>query len=809
LKKRSSRSKTVPSKTASSQWPISSFLILLAGMILLGLLMLQEDNFRWLGSPFSISNPYWNFLMMAALAAMGYGFYRMPAKTSGGDLSKWTAYSILAVIFGAAAYLRFVRADQAYSGYWADPAIEIADVCEMVQKHVFFVIFPEGGREPLFSYCAALIWWLFPSLKALFVQRLTANVINLAAIWILYRLGREVSGKRSVGIILAGLAAATKGLLLLNLCGMRVNTLTFGIALMFWAQVKLFKKMNLKHFLFWGLAISAGLYTYTVIRLWVPFLVLTTLVFGFWSQKKQSIHSWIKAVCAVFLIFYLSFYLDSMLGMFSKNFISVIWGSYFPAWVIWQCLLGALLIYGYRVSGKNNNWLCAWGLGFLVVSILGQPIALHPEVAGRITEQSLLPKTLGGWFSAESIQTISTHGKQAFMALFSSGSGRSDMNILGDCFFDFQASVLILTGLVYAAIRPAWMKSFIVLSAITAILPYWLTSDLHMAKISGTAVPLLLLAALALGHLIDILFQSPGTKRSMGFIFVLTLCLFWGWEVRSSYQRVYDKWWWEVWNDDVCVSRAVDKELPEKRVYLIRIPDSVSHSGQFFDANTQSILHDNEPTYLLQPANVIDVRPGETRKDVAVIFSPLMTDLVKKIKTEFPKATWEPTWQYYQKSHDETPFLYSVVIPADQISEKSGKLFSFHVADSAAWCRKYYLSRLCFREGVVESEDMSLKLNPTPLSAASHAVGAEGDWTAPEDGNYTFILKGGDESQVCIDGHHYMTLYSGGPGRTTAEFYMKKGSHHIRIAAYLILGRDFPLLSVENTKLNYKTLLGS
>lgn len=60
MKKRSSRSKTVPSKTASSQWPISSFLILLAGMILLGLLMLQEDNFRWLGSPFSISNPNWD-----------------------------------------------------------------------------------------------------------------------------------------------------------------------------------------------------------------------------------------------------------------------------------------------------------------------------------------------------------------------------------------------------------------------------------------------------------------------------------------------------------------------------------------------------------------------------------------------------------------------------------------------------------------------------------------------------------------------------------------------------------------------------
>jgi hypothetical protein len=476
---------------------------------------------------------------------------------------------------------------------------------------------------------------------------------------------------------------------------------------------------------------------------------------------------------------------------------------------MWQCLFGGLFIYGYRLYKAKEQLFCAFALGLLITSVLSQPIALHPEVAARITDQSLLPKTLAGWFSIEFCVNIFSHFKQAFFALFWVGSGRSDMNVLGDCFFDFQASVLIVIGLVYAVIRPTWSKFFLVLAAIVAIVPYWLTSDIHMAKISGTAVPLLLLAALAAGDLIEISFKSGLKTRWIGFIFILGISIFWGWEVQSSYQRVFDKWWWEVWNDDVCVGRAADKELPNRRVYLTRILDSIPHSGQFFDVNTQAVLHDKETVYLLQPNNVIDVRAGEDRKDVVIIFSPLMKELVQKIKKDFPKSTWEPSWQFYQKSHDEIPFLYSVLIPADQILDKPGKLFSFRVLPENYWLRKVYVSRLGFREGVVESEDLNPTLNPAPIGAKSHAVGAEGNWIAPQDGNYVFSLQGSDSSQVLIDGKESVVLRAYETGKSTETFFLKKGTHHIRIASYLILGIDFPKLSIANKDLNYEIVLGS
>jgi hypothetical protein len=368
---------------------------------------------------------------------------------------------------------------------------------------------------------------------------------------------------------------------------------------------------------------------------------------------------------------------------------------------------------------------------------------------------------------------------------------------------------VIIVGLVYALIRPTGWKLFLVLGAILATLPYCLTSDIHMAKISGTAVPLLLLAAMALGHLLEMLFHKGSKTKWVGFAFILGLSIFWVWEIQSSYERIYDKWWWEVWNDDVCVGREVDKALPDKRVYLIRIPDSIPHSGQFFDVNTQSVLHDEEPIYLLQSSNVIDIRPGEPKKDVVVIFSPRMTQLVNEIKKQFPKSIWVPSWQCYQKSHDEIPFLNSVLIPADQIPDKPEKLFSFHVCEDNFWNRKVYLSRLGFREGVVQSEDLSPTLNPMPDSAASYAVGAEADWVAPADGTYAVSLQGYDVSQLLIDGKNVLTLYWNSTGKTTAQFFLKKGSHHLRIASYLILGRNFPILSLENKTLNYKVVFGS
>jgi hypothetical protein len=254
------------------------------------------------------------------------------------------------------------------------------------------------------------------------------------------------------------------------------------------------------------------------------------------------------------------------------------------------------------------------------------------------------------------------------------------------------------------------------------------------------------------------------------------------------------------------VGRQVDRFLPKDRVYIVRIPDSIKHPNQFFDTNTQSVLHDMDPVYFFQPANPIPLRAGETKKDVAVIVSPLMKDLVARLKREFPKSTWEPAWQYYQKSHDEVPFLYSVQIPADEIADKPGKLFYFVPAPADAWIRKVYLSRMCLREGVVAKEDASLTLNPfLQADGGSSAISAEKDWIAPADGDYTFALRAGDSAQLMVDAKEVLTIFPGTTGAGTVRLSLKKGVHHIRIAGSM----GAPVLKIESKSLNYQLDLGS
>ncbi len=803
MKKKVSKTKKQP-----IGWNPRDLFILLGGILFLGLMMIQEPNFSWMGSPLAIQNPtLWGFLLVLGLVWVAYGLYRVPTEPVAADLSKRVAYSLLFVILAVAAYIRMFRADEAYSGYWADPGTEIADVRDMIDKHVFHIIFPGGGREPFYSWVAAAIWWCFPAFKALLAQRLTSNLINLVTIWLFYRVGREWTGKRLTGVLFAALGAASKPLILLDLSGMRVTTATFGVSLMLLGQVKLFQKKNLKHFLVWGAFLAASLYTYTIVRVLIPFLVLLTLIWVLRDKESQKAPGWIKAVCWVLFVLYFAFYCDSMLGVFYQNLISKIWASSLTLWFLWQCAFAGLFIWAYnQKAAAKAKWLLAWGMGLLLVGILSHPIALHPESAARISGQSLLPKSLAGWFSSEFIHNMSVWVGQTFSSLFYMGRGRSDMTVLNDCFFEFHAAIWVAMGLLYALVRPTPWKTFLVALTLVALVPYLLTTDLHAAKLLAASVPLLLLAALVMSLVVENFTRIKGRGTWPVIALVLGLLVFWGWELQTSYVRVYDKWWWEVWNDDVAVGRQADRFSPTAHVYLVRIPDNVPHPNQFFDTNTQSVLHDVDPVYLFQPVNPIPVRRGEAKPNVVVLVSPLMKPLVAELKKEFPLSTWEPTWQYYQKSHNETPFLYTVQIPTDEIPDRPGKLFYYVAADPNAWIRRTYISRMCMREGVIDHEDASLTLNPFLSSQGGSPISMEKNWIAPEDGDYTFTLRSGDSAQLMVDGKEIFTIFPGSKGFETARLSLKKGVHQVHIAGYMT---GVPALKIENKSSNYLVDLGS
>jgi hypothetical protein len=792
------------SKQNPFELSVSTFFLLFAGVLALCLDFLQLPSFLWLG-PF-VTDHYFLGLLMVGVGLAGYGFYLLPQEKLSEDLNKPTAYALLGLILLTAGFLETDHLGQAFAGFWADSAVMISDIPSVVDMRQFHLVFAVGARPPFYSYICALVWWLFPFLKGMAMLRISSCVVSLTTFWLFYRLGREVSGKRLVGVLLAAFGAASKPYLIQIITGYGGLVLVFAVTLFLLFQFRVFKKPTLARYLQWGAAMAVGIHTYTSAVPWLPFLVLVNIVFVFWKRHSESIEKPAFAAATLFVLFYLLFYVDHMASVFHDNPVSKLWASNLWVWFLLQAGFLSALIYGYKNSKETGARLCALGLGLLLFGVLCYPLSLSGGATGRIAEESLLPKTIAGLFSLNFFQLMEGQMVRIVMYVFNAGGERSDMNVLGDSFFDYQEAIVVLLGLIYAVVKPSRTKSFLILCVLAGTVPYLLTGDHQSAKFCGVMPPALLLGSMALGDWIESAWVGAWKTRWMGLLLVIGFLGFWGWEVKATHQRVYVKWWNEVQNDDVCIGREVDKALPDKRVYLT--PITVAHSGNFFDCATQAVLHDDQSVYLLNDKNIISLWPEEKRKDVVVIVSPLMKKVVSRLKKEFPAAQWNSSWQYYQQSHNEIPFIYSVTIPAADIPDKPGKLFQFQRVPDQYWFRMNYFYRLCFRGGVIQDENVSPTLNPPPVNAATHAISARGQWVAPADGNYTFSMNSGEFSRIVVDELVVLTSLEGDQKPVTKTVFLKKGNHMIQYITYLLTRGNFADVTVQNTDLDYKVVLG-
>ncbi len=807
-KSRQKNEKVLPIPAATSvsgSLSYEAFFSLIAGIVLTGLVFLQVDAFRWLGVPINLPLNHFSVFLMLGLALMAYGLHGFPPEDPNVNLPRRFAYPILAIVLVVGAYLRFYRADQSIGNCWDDPAVCIADPRNIVDLHMFRILFPVGAREPLYPYVAAFVWWLVPTWKAVFVQRVAANIFNFAMFLIFYRLGREVSGKRLVGLLLVAFAVASKPLLFQNVCGMGGLTLSFGVGLFLLAQVRLLKKPDLMHFIQWGLAMALGLYTYNAIRTWVPFLAIVTLAWIFWQSREKNTEWPVRIVVSLFSVGFLSFFLDKMLCVAHGNVISKIWGGTFGIWVFAQIVFLTALIYCYQVSGEKGKRLCGWALGLSLTGILSYPLTTLPDAVNRIASISLIPQNIGEIFTFKFLNLMINQSESAVKALFVWGEDRVDMNFLGDPFFDFHAVIFVVLGLVWVVVRPSWWKTFFFCCAWVGIIPRILTIDPTSAKLLGAAPVLLLLAAIAFGRWIEGAWGISWKKRWMAILLIIGLVVFWMWEIKGTFQRVYEMWWYDT-SGDVCLGRLESKDFPDKRVYLVPSPSSA-----FFSPMTQGVINDCQPIYLFNGTNEINVFSQKELKDVVVYISPNSNATIDLLKKQYPLSQWTPIWQYYQKPEEKVPFGYRVFIPKTEILDKPGKLFFFHIVSNKTWIRRIYAGGFGMARGMIDFEDASLTLNPVSVLAGGQCVSADGQWNAPVDGNYIFSVNSPNFVQIWVDGKIQLDIKPGvnKMEKASHSIELKKGPHQIRYLSYLRTQLLFADVAVKNSDLNMQEVLGS
>lgn len=780
-------------------------ILMLFGALLMGVLFLQLENFQWLapGLPVHIPKEQWNFLFIVAFLILAYGYRTMPVSEHF-EMPRWAAYPLLLVVLGTAAFLRLYHLGDPVPTYWDDEAMCVIDPRNVIDLHDFKITFPIGLREPLHGYVTALVWVLLPGLKPIVIQRLAACLFDLLAVYVFYLLGREVSGKRMGGVLLAALGAVSKPMIMQNLCGMGGVTLTLGVSLLLLFQNRVFREPKFSHFIGWGLAIAFGIYTYISIRPWVLFLTAVTILWILWTRRKDKVQWKPLGLLALFALGYFMFYLDKLLYIFHGNPISAVWGGNGALWFGIQVAFLAGLIWVHNHFKGREKQLASLGLGLLLAGFLVHPLAMDPGISFKIRDIGM--KNPFFWFTPTGFSQIKTEFLNTITSLFVWGPDRADMNVVNDAFFDYHAVIWVMLGLAYAAARPSWIKGFFVLCALVGIVPHVMTSDPQSAKMLGSMPPLMLLGALAFQHWINGALSSKGLVRAMGVLLIAGTGAFWVWEGKGTFQRIYGDWW-RITSPDVFVSREVTQLLPDHRVYL------VPYGGMgFMSPAVQGVLHDGDPVYLFKNnENVIDVPEGEKRPDVAVIV--FMSDhvVMDRLKKEFPKAVWNGRWQYYQTPGVGNAFMNDVVIPASEIPEKPGKLFRFRTVPAGGWKRRIYVTYYGLSRGMIQSEDISPTLNPVGVEAGAHSVSGEGVWEAPVDGTYSFAAYTPDVTQVFIDGQLVLGLVPGGSGAKHAneKAFFKKGPHQVLFLSFLKVNLIFPRITIKEPTTHYEQILGN
>ncbi|HJT24304.1 MAG TPA: hypothetical protein VJ873_06985, partial [bacterium] len=522
--------------------------------------------------------------------------------------------------------------------------------------------------------------------------------------------------------------------------------LTLGVALLLLFQMRVFRNPKLSHFLEWGLAVAFGIYTYISIRPWVLFLFTVTILWILFRHRKDKNRWALWPVLILFATGYFLFFLDKLLYVFHANKVSELWGSHFTSFVMIQVVFLVLLVFFYKTSAAKEREMTSLAMGLMLAGFLVYPLAMDPGISAKIRDISILPKNPGAWFNPALFNQIKEGVSSTVAAMFSGGPDRADMNVVNDAFFDYHAVVWVILGLVFAAARPSWLKCFFVLCAIVGVVPHVMTSDPQSAKLLGSMPPLLLLSALAVDQWIEGAVSSRGILRWLGVGLALVVVAFWGWEANGTYQRVYGEWW-KITSPDVFVSRQLKKDLPTHRVYL------AFYNGMgFFSTAVEGVLNYGTPVYACGDTNVIDVLPGAPRTDVALIVFAQDQPVLDRVKKEFPKAQWNPCWQYYQTPGVGNPFMYDIWIPAAQIPDKPGKMFMFHTVPKPGWLRRIYLSPVGLANGLIRYESIVPALNPLPVEAGANSVSCENEWDAPADGHYTFSVSSQDVIKLLVDG---------------------------------------------------------
>ena len=234
----------------------------------------------------------WGFLLwLAGLMGLVLAFWppswRIRFRLTKLHLSSTWVLVVLMFTLGLAAFLRFYDLDNVLKEMRGDHASVIRDI-KLVRDGTSPIFFPAGrGREALFFFLGAgvspFIGFSFLTIKV------TSGIVGVLTVAATYFMTRELFGNRGVALIAAILISLSFWHIILSRLGFPVVLQPLTVAMTLAFLFRALKYNRSSDFVFAGLFLGLGLYTYGAARV-VPLAVGLILIISLLSRFLGSRH---------------------------------------------------------------------------------------------------------------------------------------------------------------------------------------------------------------------------------------------------------------------------------------------------------------------------------------------------------------------------------------------------------------------------------------------------------------------------------------------------------------------------------------
>jgi hypothetical protein len=665
----------------------------------------------------------------------------------------------LTLILMVGALLRLDRFQEPHPSWGYDPFWELMEARNTAELGHHALLFQLGGREPLFNYLLAGLWWVFPEASPYIVSRVVSVLLDALAVGGLYLLGKEAGGRR-VGLLAAGLAAASKPMMIMTLACTRGVAVTAAAAFLLLFTLRVLKRPDPMRFLPWGLALGASLYTYTGVRpLWL-WIVLSTLLFAWWRSRAdlspragREVLWAVDGLAVAGGMWVLLGYLRAHAFMgWDPGPWGVLGSPPLLAFLFLSGLLAWALLRWGPARGRATA-LVGWAQGTFTACLLAAPLVLHREFARHLGNDSILTHQ-GEKVWAHLPAKIAS----LFTSLFLGGPGavdRYDLNILGDAHLDLLSIPVIVLGLALWVARRDKLPTWLVGSALAGIFPLLASQDAHSVKLLAGLPALFTLAALAIDRVWGWVHAvAPGRRAAWGG--ALSLTVIWALSAALLHGRVWGAFAAQR-DANLACAMAILKEPTGHRIYLAQV-------GDFFLPHQQNILLDGRDILTFRDVNPIPLVHGEKVPTVVVFFPgedeyDEAKPMRERLAREFPGLPWReysgPGW--HRK-------LLRLEVPPGRV-EARPDLFPIRRSEGASWRRVFLRETYGLGRGgyVTLEERVPRPDDPVPQGPGMGSCRLQSALTLPRDGTVELSVRARSWLVLSLEGKEVLR-HRPGPG---------------------------------------------